>query len=70
MENDFLPSVQSYGMKENYIYEYDNASYQTSEQGQDKLRELGVKVLNCSSKSPIKNPIERMWFIVDGKLKA
>ena len=70
LENYLLPTVQLYGMEGNYIYQHDNARFHTSKQTQDKLRELGVEVLNWPSKSADMNPVEHLWSIIGDKLKA
>ena len=52
--------IQLYQMKNDLIYQYDNARYRVSQQVQTKLHGLGVKLLEWPAKSLDLNVIEHL----------
>ena len=54
-------------MKNDFLYQHDNARYHVSQQVQTKLHELGFKLLEWPAKSPDLNVIETF---IDDKLKS
>ena len=70
LDNYLVPTVQLYGLEDNFIFQHDNARYHTSKQTQEKLHELRVKTLDWPAKSPDINPIEHLWSIIDNRLKS
>lgn len=70
LENYLIPTVQMFGLENDFIFQHDNARYHTSNKTQEKLQELNVRVLQRPAKSPDFNPIEHLWSIIDNKLKS
>lgn len=70
LDNYLVPTIQLYGLENNFVFQHDNARYHTSKQTQEKLQQLNVKVLKWPAKSPDLNPIEHLWSIIDNKLKS
>ena len=70
MDNYRVPTVQLYGLEDNYFFQHDNARYHTSKQTQAKLQAISIKMLKWPAKSPNMNRIEHLWSIIDNKLKS
>ncbi|CAF3067452.1 unnamed protein product, partial [Rotaria sp. Silwood2] len=70
LDNYLVPTLQLYGLEDNFMFQHDSARYHTSKQTDGKLQELNVKVLKWPAKSPDLNPIEHLWSIIDNKLKS
>ncbi|CAF0880969.1 unnamed protein product [Rotaria sordida] len=69
LDNYLVPTVHMYGMEDNFIFQYDNARFHTSKQTQEKLHEIGAKILKWPVKSPDLNPVKHLWSIIDEKIK-
>ena len=69
-DNYLVPTVQLYGLEDEFMFQHDNARYHTTKQAHRKLQELNVKVLKWSAKSSDLNPIEHLCSIIDNKLKS